>query len=169
MDCAELTPHLALYPYRVAKKYALEGTPLYDEIASRGMLAVARKLPEYDPDKASLKTFLFWVMRTVVEHVCRNRRCWFAHGALPLVDYEPPRSRERRPGAAAEAAETLGLILAPLDAKDRQVLLLYHAGYTFAEIARDWGVSPQRIQVRYLRAMTRARREVRRKGLSNVA
>lgn len=167
-----VTDRLLNLPRVVASKYAREGTALYDDFVSRGMVGLALAVNEYDPEHpsgASLETFAWWRVRSLTKPLAQDA----ASPALSLADLERDDpgalpALARPPSAATDARDALEKILADLDATDRLILTLHHGeGLTLAEVgaALPRPISAARVGVRLLRAQVKARQAARKLGL----
>ena len=127
-----------------------------EDITQQAFLRAMLRLETYRPARGPFDAWMRGVARNAaVDHL---RRCKpvLAPEVLP-TDVES----DDRPAVLADA---LGEALAQLPVRQRQVVLLLHAGVTCAELAGAMGQSPGAIHALHNRARTRLRTTLRARG-----
>ena len=118
-----------------------------------------RCLPRYDPEKASLSTWLFQITRFTLIDYLRTR-----HPGAPLSEDlaaadDLPEDLIRR-----ETLERLAAALKTLGAEERDIIVLrYYKGQTLTEISRLTGISYGMVKVKHARALSALRAKLEQK------
>ena len=106
-----------------------------EELVSSIFLKVMQKLDCYDPQKASLSTWIYTITRNTVTDFFRTHRIM-----VPLEEYMM--GEEPSPEVNDEALDTLADALLSLKEKERDLIILhYHQGRTLKEAAELMGMS----------------------------
>ncbi len=135
--------------------HRLTGDP--DQAADVAQEAFVRLLErEVEGVPAALRVWLFKVATHLVRDQVRVRK-----GRVRLLAANPVRpGGPQAPDEAAEKAEEVErvrAILAQLDTRDREILLMKHEGFRYQEIAEAVGVAPTSVGTLLARAQKRFR------------
>lgn len=186
----ELSPRLLNLPEAMAGRYARRDSWLYDELVSRGMMALDRAVRDYDPKAAptspgatghaSLETYCY---RRVWASALRGIRQSRKHLGLRSLDEPLRATAERRlrtlgsilPGPAPDPAQEVSRrdfverLLCRLDPRSRWLVWEHYAmGRTYEEVAArtDPRISRERVRVLLRAAADRLREAAKREGLT---
>ncbi len=110
---------------------------------------IQRKLPDYDPEKAAIGTWVFTITRnTLIDHYRRNR---------PSEELNENLSDDSEVDADLLRTETLSELAAALRKLPRElmdiVVLRYYDGKPLTEIARMMGLSYGAVKLRHQNAL----------------
>lgn len=139
-----------------------------DDVVQEVFLVVHRRLPEFEW-RASLRTWIFGIVRRVVAHAARSSRRKPSHlGVAEATDLDAFVTTEMGPCESAEQAEELRLVqrlLERLDDDKREVFILSELEQmTIAEIAEAVGANANTVASRI-----RAARVAFERGLAEWA
>ena len=118
---------------------------------------VFRSLPRYDPEKASLNTWIFTIARyTLISY--------YRRGTAPAADLPEDLCAPDDPEADLIREETLSRlagILADMDREKRDILVLcYWQGCTLARVSALTGISYGTVKVTHRQALQALRRQL---------
>ncbi|MGA6166674.1 RNA polymerase sigma factor [Amycolatopsis magusensis] len=141
------------------------GTQIADDLVAEAFLVFWEKRGDYDPSRASAKSWLYGIatnlLRNHVRTEERRLRAWTKHGArsVPLDDVG---TRAVETVDAQVLADQLADEVAALRPEERDVLLLTAwADLSPTEIAEATGVAVATVRVRLFRARSRLRESAR--------
>lgn len=115
-----------------------------------------RSLPRYDPEKASMNTWIFTIARyTLINHYQRGTRT----APLPeeLCAPEDPEAALLR----EETLSRLAATLAGMEQNQRDIIVLrYYRGYSLTRISQFTGISYGMVKVKHKKALELLRRQL---------
>jgi len=119
-----------------------------EDLVSAVFAKVVQKLDSYDPQKASLSTWVYTITRNTVTDFFRTHRTMVA-----LEDYMV--GEEPAPDLSDDALDTLADALLTLKEKERDLIILhYYKGYTLKTVAEMMGMSYINAKVIHKKALT---------------
>lgn len=124
-----------------------------EELCQDVFVKVLRSLPQYDPAKASLSTWIYQITRfTLIDYLRTNRP------SEPLSETLAAGEDLAEDYLKKETLERLAAALNTLDREERDVIVLrYYEGLTLTEIARSTGISYGMVKVKHKKALDRLR------------
>ena len=122
-----------------------------EEVTSAVFLKVVQKADSYDPQKASLSTWVYTITRNTVTDHFRTRR--------DMVGFEDYMADETYASAMTDdALESLADALLTLKEKERDLLVLhYYTGHTLKTVAEMMGMSYINAKVIHKKALAALR------------
>ena len=122
-----------------------------EDLVSAVFLKVVQKLDSYDPQKASLSTWVYTITRNTVTDHFRTRRSLAEYA--DWMDVELP-----APDLTDEALDALADALLALKEKERDLIVLhYYEGHTLKVVAEMMGMSYVNAKVIHKKALTNLR------------
>ena len=119
-----------------------------------------RCLPRYDPEKASLSTWLFQITRFTLIDYLRT-----AHPSDPLPEDLQAAEDAAEDFIREETLERLASALMTLTQEERDIIVLrYYRGQTLTDISRLTGISYGMVKVKHKRALNTLRALLGRDG-----
>ena len=115
-----------------------------------------RSLPRYDPDKASMNTWIFAIARyTLINHMQRSAR------AVPLCVELPAPEDPETSLLREETLSRLAGLLAGMEQDKRDIIVLrYDKGYSLTRISQITGISYGMVKVKHKKALEFLRHEL---------
>ena len=118
-----------------------------EDLVSAVFMKIVQKLDIYDPDKASVSTWVYTITRNTVTDHFRTRRTLMALEDY-MVDDQP---EELNDGVLDSLADAL----LALKEKERSLIVLhYYTGHTLKEVAEMMGMSYINAKVVHKKALT---------------
>jgi RNA polymerase sigma factor (sigma-70 family) len=138
------------------------GPDVADDLAAETFLAAFRRRAKFDPDRGSVRPWLYGIATNLVAQHHRSESRWYAALAragadplLPIAGSEEDRIADRV--TAARARPALAAALSGLPDRDRDVLLLTAiGGLSYAEVAFALAIPEGTVGSR----LSRARRKI---------
>ena len=122
-----------------------------EDLVSAVFLKVVQKLDSYDPQKASLSTWVYTITRNTVTDHFRTRRSLAEYA--DWMDAELP-----APDLTDEALDALADALLALKEKERDLIVLhYYTGHTLKTVAEMMGMSYINAKVVHKKALAALR------------
>ena len=117
---------------------------------------VFRSLPRFDPEKASLSTWIYQITRfTLIDYIRMKRP------SEPLTEDILAAEDLEEDFIQKETLEQLAAALKTLDREQRDLIILrYYRGYTLTDIARMTGRSYGMVKVTHKKALEQLRRRM---------
>ena len=113
----------------------IQGPHDVEDLVSAVFMKIMQKLDTFDPEKASLSTWVYTITRNTVTDHFRTRRTMVA-----LEDYMIDETPD--PDLTDGALDSLADALLSLKEKERDLIVLhYYTGYTLKEVAEMMGMS----------------------------
>ena len=117
-----------------------------EELVSAVFLKVVQKADSYDPQKASLSTWVYTITRNTVTDFFRTRRT--------MVEFADWMADEPSPDLTDEALDALADALLTLKEKERDLIVLhYYHGHTLKTVAEMMGMSYINAKVLHKKAL----------------
>lgn len=142
----------ALYREFFPKVSAYVGSRIYnrhdaEELVSSILFKAIRKLDSFDPEKASLSTWVYTITRNTVTDFFRTRK-----NAVEYADYM---DLDGLPHLSSDGAlENLADALVRLPERERDLIVLhYYKGYTLKTVADMMGMSYSNIKLVHKKAL----------------
>ena len=128
-----------------------------EDLCSDVFEQVFRSLPRYDPEKATLNTWVFSIARyTLIDYFRRGRRL-SAPIREELADREDPETALIR----EETLSRLAAILTEMDREKRDIIVLrYYEGCSLTHISQRTGISYGMVKVKHRQALEYLRRQL---------
>ena len=125
-----------------------------EDLAAEVFVRVLKALPDYDPQKASISTWIYAISHNVlIDHFRRNRET----AELPEELSAPGDILEDI--VEEEELESLADALLKLSPEERQVIVLrYYAGKPLTEVAFRMGLSYGAVKIRHNKALAQLKR-----------
>lgn len=118
-----------------------------EDLVSAVFLKIHQKIHTFDPEKASLSTWIYTVARNTVTDHYRTHRLH--------IGYEDAVQVEMVAGEDSEQLEELAEALAKLKERERDLIVLhYYSSYTLKEVAQKMGMSYINAKVVHKKALT---------------
>ena len=125
-----------------------------EELVSIVFLKIVQKLDCFDPEKASLSTWVYTITRNTVTDHFRTHRTMVAFEDYMLNDMAEPELSD-------DALDALADALLTLKEKERDLIVLhYHTGHTLKVVANMLGMSYINAKVIHKKALARLRQEM---------
>ena len=122
-----------------------------EELVSAVFLKIVQKLSSYDPEKASLPTWVYTITRNTVTDHFRTRRIMVAWEDYMVEEETPPEIND-------DALDALADALLTLKEKERDLIVLhYYQGHTLKTVAEMMGMSYINAKVIHKKALTSLR------------
>ncbi len=119
-----------------------------EELVSAVFLKAVQKLDSYDPQKASLSTWVYTITRNTVTDFFRTHRSMVALEDYMLGDVPSP-------DLSDDALDVLADALLTLKEKERDLIVLhYYKGHTLKAVAEMMGMSYINAKVIHKKALT---------------
>ena len=110
---------------------------------------IARSLPRFDPEKASLSTWIYRITRYTLTDYYRTR-----HPAGSLTEELPAPDDPEAQLLRQQMLERLAELLTTLETQQRDILVLrYYKGYSLTKIAALTGISYGMVKVKHRQAL----------------
>lgn len=110
---------------------------------------ILRCLPQYDPEKASLSTWIYQITRFTLIDYLRTR-----HTDVPLSEDVAAEDTIAENLLRRETLERLASALQALGREERDIIILrYYKGRTLTDISRLTGISYGMVKVKHRRAL----------------
>lgn len=120
-----------------------------EDVCSSAMLKIVRGLPTFDPEKSSLSTWIYTIVRNTLTDHYRSRRSHEELGEdIPYEgdDFEEILQEER--------LEELAAALEKLPQRERDVIILhYYSGISLREISEAIGMSYSNMKIIHRKAL----------------
>ena len=120
-----------------------------EDVCSSAMLKIVRGLPTFDPEKSSLSTWIYTIVRNTLTNHYRSRRSHEELGEdIPYEgdDFEEILQEER--------LEELAAALEKLPQRERDVIILhYYSGISLREISEAIGMSYSNMKIIHRKAL----------------
>ena len=117
-----------------------------EELVSAVFLKVVQKADSYDPQKASLSTWVYTITRNTVTDFIRTRRT--------VVEFADWMADEPSPDLTDDALDALADALLALKEKERDLIVLhYYHGHTLKTVAEMMGMSYINAKVLHKKAL----------------
>jgi len=124
-----------------------------EELCQDVFAEVLRCLPQYDPAKASLSTWIYQITRFTLIDYLRTR-----HPTEPLAEESPAAEDFTENLIKKETLERLAAALNQLPQEERDIIVLrYYKGQTLTEISRLTGIGYGMVKVKHRRALNTLR------------
>ena len=122
-----------------------------EDLVSAVFMKVVQKLDSYDPEKASVSTWVYTITRNTVTDHFRTRR--------DMVEFEDYMADETYSSAMTDdALESLADALLTLKEKERDLIVLhYYTGHTLKTVAEMMGMSYINAKVVHKKALAALR------------
>ena len=125
-----------------------------EELVSTVFLKIVQKLDHFDPEKASLSTWVYTITRNTVTDHFRTHRTMVAFEDYMLDDVAEPELSD-------DALEALADALLTLKEKERDLIVLhYYMGHTLKVVADMMGMSYINAKVIHKKALTVLREKI---------
>ena len=122
---------------------------LAEDLRSEVFLKICEKIDTFDPQKASVSTWIFTITRNTLTDAYRTRRI---HEEIP--EDLATESTVEEEVCTAETLDTLADALESLDERERDIIIMrYYSGKTLTEIAEKIGVSYSYIKILHNKAL----------------
>ena len=120
-----------------------------EDVCSSAMLKIVRGLPTFDPEKSSLSTWIYTIVRNTLTDHYRSRR---SHEELGEdISYEGDDFEEI---LQEERLEELAAALEKLPQRERDVIILhYYSGISLREISEAIGMSYSNMKIIHRKAL----------------
>ena len=120
-----------------------------EDVCSSAMLKIVRGLPTFDPEKSSLSTWIYTIVRNTLTDHYRSRR---SHEELGKdIPYEGDDFEEI---LQEERLEELAAALEKLPQRERDVIILhYYSGISLREISEAIGMSYSNMKIIHRKAL----------------
>ncbi len=120
-----------------------------EDLCEEVFAEVLRCLPRYDPEKASLSTWIFQITRFTLIDYLRT-----AHPSDPLSEDIQTAEDAAEDFIRGETLERLAAALMALKQQERDIIVLrYYRGQTLMEISRLTGISYGMVKVKHQKAL----------------
>ena len=131
-----------------------------EDLCEEVFAEVLRCLPRYDPEKASLSTWIFQITRFTLIDYLRT-----THTYEPLPEDIRAADDIAEDFIRRETLECLAAALMALKQQERDIIVLrYYRGQTLMEISRLTGISYGMVKVKHKRALNALRAQLERDG-----
>ena len=131
-----------------------------EDLCEEVFAEVLRCLPRYDPEKASLSTWIFQITRFTLIDYLRT-----THTYEPLPEDIRAADDIAEDFIRRETLERLAAALMALKQQERDIIVLrYYRGQTLMEISRLTGISYGMVKVKHKRALNALRAQLERDG-----
>ena len=127
-----------------------------EDLCSDVFEQVLRSMPRYDPEKATLSTWIFTIARyTLINHFQRSAR------TVPLREEHLDSENLEATLLREETLCRLAAILNAMEQDKRDIIVLcYYKGYTLTRISQLTGISYGMVKVKHKKALEILRREL---------
>ena len=130
-----------------------------EDLCAEVFAEVLHCLPRYDPEKASLSTWIYQITRFTLIDYLRTRR-----PSEPLSEDLTASDDPAEDFIRAETLERLAAALQALGQEERDIIVLrYYKGQTLTEISRLTGISYGMVKVKHKRALNALRGKLEQK------
>ncbi len=131
-----------------------------EDLCQKVFAEVLRCLPRYDPEKASLSTWIYQITRFTLIDYLRTR-----HPSAPLTPELSAAGGPEEDFLRRETLERLASALTALEQEERDIIVLrYYRDQTQMEISRLTGISYGMVKVKHKRALNTLRALLEREG-----
>ena len=118
-----------------------------EDLVSAVFMKIVQKLDSYDPEKASVSTWVYTITRNTVTDHFRTRR--------DMVEFEDYMADEAPEELNDGVLDSLADALLALKEKERSLIVLhYYTGHTLKEVAEMMGMSYINAKVVHKKALT---------------